>query len=82
MAAIAWSYAAALHLKIDPAIVFHDEGYGGKPGDLSNNLAENFATGHYVGVPLLALYGLSCEPHRAQDGMLPYPHMRRWLREK
>ena len=29
MAAIAWSYAAARHLDIDPAIVFHPHGYRG-----------------------------------------------------
>ncbi len=81
MAAIAWSYAAALHLKIDPALVFHDEGYGGEPGGPANNLAENFAAGSTVGVPLLAWYGLSCEPRRATDDMPPFPHMRRWLRE-
>ncbi len=81
MAAIAWSYAAALHLKIDPKIVLHDEGYGeGEDGDLGNNLAENFAAGHYVGVPMLAWYGMAQEPHRAKDGEAAYPHMRRWLR--
>jgi hypothetical protein len=78
MAAIAWSYAAALHLKIDPRIVFHDEGYGDTEGDQGNNLAENFATGHYVGVPMLAWYGMAHE--RAKDGEPPYPHMKRWLR--
>ena len=80
MAAIAWSYAAALHLKIDPAIVFHDDGYGEDEGDQRNNLAENFATGHYVGVPMLAWYGMAQEPHRAKDGEPAYPHMQRWLR--
>src|SRR5262245_35889645 len=29
MGAIAWSYAAALHLGIDPAIIFHENGYRG-----------------------------------------------------
>src|ERR1700681_4633831 len=29
MASIAWSYAALRHLALDPAIVFHDDGYKG-----------------------------------------------------
>src|SRR5262249_59735944 len=29
MAAIAWSYAAAIHLQIEPSMVFHDDGYRG-----------------------------------------------------
>src|SRR4051812_25598768 len=29
MMAIAWSYAACVHLKLDPYYVFHDDGYKG-----------------------------------------------------
>jgi hypothetical protein len=29
MGAVAWSYAAALHLRLDPAVVFHAHGYRG-----------------------------------------------------
>ena len=77
MTAIAWSYAAALHLGIDPAHVFHAHGYkGGGPAILAN-----FTAGHYFGVPLLALYGMTVEPGRADaNGPPPYPHMLRWLR--
>jgi hypothetical protein len=76
--AIAWSWAAALHLKVDPAIVFHNAGYGGG-GD---RIVENFAAGRYFGVPMLAYVGMTCDPARARrDGLKPYPHMRRWLRE-
>ena len=77
MAAIAWSYAAAVHLNLEPEIVFHANGYRGW-GSL---LAENFAAGRYFGVPLLHCYGMTVEPRRAQiDGLPPYPHMLRWLR--
>ncbi len=51
---------------------FHEGGYrgGGKA------LAENFSQGGYVGVPMLALWGLTHEPHRAKAAGLPgYPHM-------
>jgi hypothetical protein len=79
-AAIAWSYAAALHLGVDPALVFHGGGYrgGGKA------FVENFNTGHYVGVPLLQLYDMAVEPPTRRrpvpEGGTPYPHMLRWVR--
>ncbi|MBK7777530.1 MAG: hypothetical protein IPI43_25975 [Sandaracinaceae bacterium] len=69
MASIAWSYAAALHLDLDPAVVFHEHGYRGD----SPMILENFAAGRTFGVPLLAWYGL-CDT-------AAYPAMERWLRE-
>ena len=77
LTSIAWSYAALSHLKLDPAIVFHDRGYKGG----ASALIENFTTGRYFGVPLLQLYGMAVEPeHAAAIGVEPYPHMLRWLR--
>lgn len=77
MAAIAWSYAAALELGIDPAIVFHEAGYQGD----SENILRNFGDGRYFGVPLLDHYGLTAEAKWAEArGMTPYPAMTRWLR--
>jgi hypothetical protein len=77
MTSIAWSYAALRHLDLDPAIVFHDDGYK----DGSSSLIENFTAGRYFGVPLLQLYGMALEPKRAATiGVEPYPHMLRWLR--
>jgi hypothetical protein len=73
---IAWSYAALRHLDLDPAIVFHGAFKGG-----GASIIENFTAGHYIGVPLLQAYGMSCEPHRAAEkGLPPFPHMRRWMR--
>ena len=66
MGAIAWSYAAALHIGIDPGVVFHPDGYKGG----SEAILENFAAGRYLGVPILRWKGLTA------DG---YPHMLRWL---
>jgi len=78
VAAIAWSYAAALHLQLPPEIVFHEGGYQGS----SKAFIENFSQGRYVGVPLLQLYGLSYEAKQAQEqGVAPFPHMIKWLRE-
>jgi len=77
MATLVWSYAAARHLEIDPAIVFHADGYRGGGA----NLVENFSGGRYIGVPLLQLYGMTVEPrHAAARGVEPFPHMLRWLR--
>jgi hypothetical protein len=77
MTSIAWSYAALRHLNLDPAVVFHDDGYK----DESASLIENFTAGHYFGVPLLQYYGMAVEPRRAADtGAEPYLHMLRWLR--
>ena len=77
MAAIAWSYAAAVHLDLAPEMVFHANGYRGE----GSSLAENFAAGHYIGVPLLHCYGMTIEPRLAKpDGPLPYPRMLQWLR--
>ncbi len=77
MATLAWSYAALRHLGLDPAVVFHPEGYKGGAAAI----IENFEAGRYVGVPLLQLYGMSCEPRQAAEkSVAPFPHMLRWVR--
>ena len=74
---IAWSYAALRHLELEPAIVFHPDGYKGG----SASIVENFTQGRYFGVPLLQLYGMTVEPRfAAERGVDPYPHMLRWIR--
>lgn len=78
MGAIAWSYAAAIHLGLDPSVVFHDEGYRGS----SQAIIENFGAGRYLGVPMLHYRDLAVEPRQAPAlGLPPYPHMLRWLRD-
>jgi hypothetical protein len=69
MAAIAWSYAAALAIGIDPAVVFHADGYKGGAAAILTN----FQAGRYIGVPLLEWFGMT-------GGDCKYPAMRRWLR--
>jgi len=77
MAAIAWSYAAAVHLGLDPAVLFHEDGYKGD----SQSLIENFAAGRYIGVPVLQWVGLTLDEERAKEaGTEPYPHMIKWVR--
>ena len=64
MMAIAWSYAACLHLAIDPVTVFHEAGYNGG----SQNILDNFSKGNYFGVPLLQWCGMTDR----------FPAMRSW----
>jgi len=78
MMAIAWSYAAALHLGLDPGVVFHADGYKGG----HENLLQNFAEGRYLALPLLQWTGMTIDPEnpRTTDAP-PYPHMLHWLRQ-
>ena len=76
--ALAWSYAAALHLGIDPAIVFHPAGYKGE----SETILSAFAKGTYIGLPGLQWKGLACDEKKAKEfNILPYPNMIRWVLE-
>lgn len=76
MTAMAWSYAAALHLHLDPALVFHSGGYLGS----SQAILENFAMKRYFGVPVLQWLGMTLEPKTAiQEGLPAYPHMTKWV---
>lgn len=77
MMALAWSYAAIVQLQLDPAIVFHDQGYRGDGG----SLIENFVEGRVIGLPMLQWVGMTLDERRAvEEGLPPYPHMLHWLR--
>jgi hypothetical protein len=76
-AALPWSYAAALAIGIDPAVVFHAGGYRGK----SEGLLRTFGFGVYPGAAILEDAGMAAGPVRAEAlGVPPFPHMLRWLR--
>jgi hypothetical protein len=78
MAAIAWSYAAARHIGIDAALVFHEHGYRGD----GPTIVENFDAGRFIGTPILDHAGMAHDgARRTPEGAKPYPHMIRWLRE-
>lgn len=75
---MAWSYAAALYLEIEPTVVFHAGGYDGASARLLNN----FTFGVYIGVNGLEDAGLTATgAHAAELGIPPYPHMIKWLRD-
>jgi hypothetical protein len=77
-AAIAWSYAAALAIGLDPAEVFHAGGYRGH----SAGLLMTYGAGVYPGANLLEAAGMAAGRERAAAlGVEPYPHMVRWVRE-
>lgn len=67
MAALAWSYAAAIGCGIDPSVVFHEGGY--KSG--GQHLIAQFATGNGAGVPMLQWYRMTSA----------FPRMSDWLRQ-
>ncbi len=74
MAAIAWSYAAALHLGLPPEVVFHEHGYKGQ----AQSLIARYQGGDQPGVPMLWWMDLTTRPIDGQPSA--YPRMTRWLR--
>ena len=78
MMATAWTYAAAIHMGVDPELVFDPHGYAG----YSEVLLENFRSGRYLALPLLQWIGLALDETRARElGAPAYPRMLKWLRE-
>jgi hypothetical protein len=65
MGAIAWSYAAAMHIGIAPQIVFHDAGYRGG----SEAILSSFESEPPIGVPYLRWLGMT----------KAFPDMANWL---
>jgi len=78
MMALAWSFVACMYLKLDPHVVFHEDGYRGAGA----NIVQTFRDGKYIGLPLLQWAGMAYDEVKAKEhNALPYPNMIRWLRE-
>lgn len=78
MMAIAWSYAACIHLAIDPHFVFHEKGYKGGGAEI----VENFREKKYFGLPMLQWVGLAADEEKAAAlNIMPYPNMIKWMRD-
>lgn len=76
--ATVWAYAALTHLGLDPKVLFHAGGYGGK----SERLIRTYTLGVYPGSYGLQLAGMTASGEAArQMGVAPYPHMLKWLRD-
>lgn len=77
MMAIAWSYAACMHLLIDPFFVFHAQGYRGGSEQIVDSCSKN----DYMGLLMLQAVGMTTDGKQTQSEELPtYPHMIKWLR--
>lgn len=78
MMAIAWSYAACIHLGVDPYIVFHEHGYkGGAQG-----IVYGYQEGNIMGLPMLQLYGMCYDYNTAAKfNTKPFPLMQKWVCE-
>lgn len=70
MAALAWSYAAAISAGIAPSIVFHEHGYKGGGAHLVEQFSCGLPPGG-PGVPMLQWYGMTTT----------FPQMTHWLRQ-
>lgn len=77
-AAICWSYAACIHIGLDPAVVFHEHGYRGR----SASLLLGFDLGMFPGVQELVSAGMTLNKVDAERlGLPPFPVMQKWLRD-
>lgn len=76
MMAIAWSYAACVHIGLDPYFVFHDKGYKGG----GSYIADNFSEKRYFGLPMLQWKGMAADEKNATIlKVQPYPNMIKWM---
>ncbi|MBB3034764.1 hypothetical protein [Alteriqipengyuania lutimaris] len=77
MMAIAWSFAAARQCHLPLKHLFHSGGYR----EDGAKLIQSFATGHYIGAPMLGYYGMCADMQTAlAQGVASFPNMIRWLR--
>ena len=71
------SYAAVVHLGLDPSVVVHADGYQ----DGARTMPDQFAEGNHLAVPMLQWIGLTLDERNArEEDTAPYPRMLRWLR--
>jgi hypothetical protein len=75
--AIAWSYAACMHLRIDPIFVFHENGYRGGSSCIIDSCSRN----EHTGMLMLQSIGMTTDGKQMAGDDMPYPHMIKWLRE-
>jgi hypothetical protein len=79
LGAVAWSYAASLHLGLALEIVFHDHGYQGH----ATGIRRTISLGLVPGLPVLEAAGMAASRHHATTlGCQPFPRMRHWLRQE
>jgi len=75
---ICWSYAAVLHLGMNPEILFHNKGYRGN----AQNLLFGFTLGVYPGIVGLEKAKMAFGSLKsAEMNIEPFPSMEKWLRD-
>lgn len=74
--AIAWSYAACMHLMIAPSFVFHEDGYRGGSSSIMDSCSRN----EYMGMFMLQSLGMATDGKGAAPDARILPTMKRWLR--
>ena len=74
MAVLLWTWAASLHLKLPPQIVFHKDGYKGT----SDWIIQQFSSGSFIGLPLLVWMKMCTDVKKDGSG---FPKMLKWMRE-
>lgn len=77
LGAIAWSYAALIHLNLEPRVVFHENGYKGEASQLIE-MFQNYE--EPMGLPLLVWMDMTNSPKNEKNREFVYPKMRKWLR--
>lgn len=78
IAAMLWSYAAAIYLKLPVEFVFHPNGYKNQ----SEWLISSFNNENYMGLPFLEWIGLTLGKERAfKEGKEAFPVMQKWIRD-
>jgi hypothetical protein len=75
---IAWSYAAGLHIGLQPEDVFH----AGYAREGLSGLLTNYSLGVYLGANVLEESGMAVSGRTAAGlpGIEPYPKMLKWVR--
>ena len=76
MMAIAWTYAACVHLQIDPHFVFHEHGYKGGGAAI----VENFEEGNYIAY-CFQHWLCKTTTFKENNDELTYPAMKKWMRD-
>lgn len=79
MAAIAWSYAAAIRIGMPLDVLFHDHGYKGGGRWLRDHFSQ--CNSGSIGVPLLVHFDMTDPPyHQTSAPKTGFPYMKKWLR--
>lgn len=78
IAAVLWSFAAAVHLKLPLEFIFHPNGYKNS----SEWLIQQFTNKEYIGLPFLEWMGLTLSEAKAKEqNKQPFPTMQKWMRD-